>query len=188
MIGKHNIFLIGPMGSGKTAVGKYLARVLDCPFLDTDHEIEQRTGADIPLIFEREGEAGFRHREREVIAELSGRQRIVLATGGGAVLNIATREDLKTRGWVVYLETSVAQQAERAGRTRHRPLLHGADPLLRLGELLRVREPLYREIADLIVSTDHRRVPVVGEYILQKYRESLLPPSTTDASLHTCRP
>jgi shikimate kinase len=173
MIGKHNIFLIGPMGSGKTAVGKYLARVLDYPFLDSDHEIEQRTGADIPLIFEREGEAGFRHRERETIAELSARQEIVLATGGGAVLDADTRRELQARGWVVYLETSVAQQAERAGRTRHRPLLHGADPEQRLGELLQVREPLYREIADLTVSTDRRRVPAVAEIIAQQYRESL---------------
>src|ERR1700692_408806 len=104
MVGKHNIFLIGPMGSGKTAVGKHLARVLDYPFFDSDHEIEQRTGADIPLIFEREGEAGFRQRERDVIAELSSRQHIVLATGGGAVLHAATRAELKARGWVVYLE------------------------------------------------------------------------------------
>jgi shikimate kinase len=187
MTGKHNIFLIGPMGSGKTAVGRHLARLLDYPFLDSDHEIETRTGADIPLIFEREGEAGFRHREREVIAELSARQPIVLATGGGAVLDAATRSELKTRGWVVYLETSVSQQAERAGRTRHRPLLHGADPAQRLGELLHVREPLYREIADLTVSTDQRRVPTVAEFIAQKYRESLLPsalPATADA----CRP
>jgi len=173
MICQHNIFLIGPMGSGKTAVGRYLARLLDYPFLDSDHEIEQRTGADIPLIFEREGEPGFRHREREAIAELSARQSIVLATGGGAVLDADTRCDLKSRGWVVYLETSVAQQAERAGSTRHRPLLQDTNPTRRLGELLQQREPLYREIADLTVSTDHRRVPAVAEFIAQKYRESL---------------
>ena len=103
MTGKHNIFLIGPMGSGKTAVGKYLARVLDYPFLDSDHEIEQRTGADIPLIFEREGEAGFRQREREVIAELSARARIVLATGGGAVLDAADapRSAGSAAGWCI---------------------------------------------------------------------------------------
>ena len=103
MIGKHNIFLIGPMGSGKTAVGRHLARVLDYPFLDSDHEIELRTGADIPLIFEREGEAGFRQRERDAIAELSARQRIVLATGGGAVLDPDTRRDLKSAaGWCIW--------------------------------------------------------------------------------------
>ncbi len=187
MIGKHNIFLIGPMGSGKTAVGKQLARLLDYPFLDSDHEIERRTGADVPLIFEREGEAGFRHREREVIAELSARQQVVLATGGGVVLDPANRADLKARGWVVYLETSVGQQAERAGRTRHRPLLRGADPMLRLGELMQTREPLYREIADLVVPTDQQRVPAVAEFIAQKYREAqqtAAPPALADA----CRP
>jgi shikimate kinase len=187
MIGKHNIFLIGPMGSGKTAVGKHLARVLDFPFFDSDHEIELRTGADIPLIFEREGEAGFRHREREMIAELSAQQPIVLATGGGAVLDAATRGDLKLRGWVVYLETSVAHQAERAGRTRHRPLLHGTDPTQRLAELLSVREPLYRELADLTVSTDQRRVPSVAEFIARKYREALQLASSADAAVDVCR-
>jgi shikimate kinase len=176
MPGKHNIFLVGPMGSGKTAVGRYLARLLDYPFFDSDHEIELRSGADIPLIFEREGEAGFRRREREVIADLVRNQRAVLATGGGAILDAANRADLIRHGWVVYLEASVSQQAERAGRTRHRPLLHGADPTLRLEELLRVREPLYREVADLTVSTDRRRVPAVAERIAQQYQHWLLRP------------
>jgi shikimate kinase len=173
MIGKHNIFLIGPMGSGKTAVGRCLARLLDYPFRDTDHEIEQRTGADISLIFEREGEAGFRLREREVLAELSALERIVLATGGGAIVHPDTRRDLSQRGWVVYLETDVQQQAERAGRTRHRPMLHGTDPMLRLGELLRVREPYYREIADFTISTNHARAPAVAKSIADQYREAL---------------
>jgi len=132
MLGKHSIFLIGPMGSGKTAVAKHLARLLDYPFHDSDQEIERRSGVDIPLIFEREGEAGFRRREREVIAELTAHPRIVLATGGGAILHPDNRRELASRGWVVYLETSIAQQAERAGRTRHRPLLQGADPRARL--------------------------------------------------------
>jgi shikimate kinase len=170
MVAKQNIFLIGPMGSGKTAVGRQLARLLDRPFLDSDHEIELRTGADIPLIFEREGEAGFRHREREIIAELTARSGIVLATGGGAILDPDSRRDLASRGWVVYLETSVAQQAERAGRTRHRPLLAGRVPEQRLAELMQVREPLYREIADMITSTDRRRVHAVAELILQEFR------------------
>jgi shikimate kinase len=166
----QNIFLIGPMGSGKTAVGRQLARLLDRPFLDSDHEIELRTGADIPLIFEREGEPGFRHREREVIAELSARSGVVLATGGGAILDADSRRLLASRGWVVYLETSVAQQAERAGRTRHRPLLAGRVPEERLAELMQAREPLYREIADMITSTDRRRVHTVAELVLQEYR------------------
>jgi shikimate kinase len=170
MIGKQNIFLIGPMGSGKTAVGRQLARLLDRPFLDSDHEIELRTGADIPLIFEREGETGFRAREREVVAELTARERIVLATGGGAILNDESRRELAGRGWVVYLETSVAQQAERAGRTRHRPLLAGRVPEERLAELMQMREPLYREIADMVTSTDRRRVNAVADLILHEFR------------------
>ncbi len=173
MPGQHNIFLVGPMGSGKTAVGKSLARLLDYPFFDSDHEIERRSGAGIPLIFEREGEAGFRRREREVIADLARQERSVIATGGGAILDPHNRADLASRGWVVYLEASVAQQAERAGRTRHRPLLHGTDPLVRLEELMRVREPLYREIADLCISTDQRRVAAVAERIAEEYREYL---------------
>ena len=175
MIGSDNIFLIGPMGSGKTAVGRQLARVLGRPFVDTDHEIEQRTGADIPLIFEREGEAGFRKREREAIATLSGRTGIVLATGGGAVLDADNRRHLAQRGWVVYLETSVAQQAERAGRTRHRPMLSGADPRIRLEELMQVREPLYREIADFTATTTRKRVGAVADLIVQAFRSTHAP-------------
>ena len=182
MLGKHSIFLIGPMGSGKTAVAKCLARLLDYPFYDSDHEIEQRSGADISLIFEREGEAGFRRRERDIIAELTARQRIVLATGGGAILDSDNRHDLASRGWVVYLETSIEQQAERAGRTRHRPLLQGGDPKARLEELMREREPLYREIADLHASTDRRRVRSVAEHIMQQYRASLRQPQASAQS------
>ncbi|MGH8231528.1 MAG: shikimate kinase AroK [Steroidobacteraceae bacterium] len=173
MRGKHSIFLIGPMGSGKTAVAKFLARLLDLPFCDSDQEIERRSGADIPLIFEREGEAGFRKRERDVIVELTARPRVVLATGGGAILDPDNRHDLASRGWVVYLETSVAQQAERAGRTQHRPLLQDTDPRVRLEELMRVREPLYRQIADLCIPTDRRRVRAVAERIAHDYAAAL---------------
>jgi shikimate kinase len=170
MLGKRNIFLIGPMGSGKTAVGRSLSRLLDFPFYDSDHEIERRSGVDVPLVFEREGEPGFRRREREVIADLSGQEPIVLATGGGAILDPHNRRDLAARGWVVFLDTSVTQQAERAGRTHHRPLLQGVDPTVRLSELMQVREPLYREIADYSVSTDQRRVNWVAERVLREYK------------------
>jgi len=170
MLGLDSIFLIGPMGSGKTAVGRSLARLLDYPFYDSDHEIERRCGADVPLIFEREGEAGFRRREHDVIRDLTQQSQIVLATGGGAVTNEHSRRALASHGWVVYLETSVSQQVERAGRTRHRPMLRGADPAVRLEELMRVREPLYQEIADLCVPTDRQRVHSVAERIVREYR------------------
>jgi shikimate kinase len=127
MLGKRNIYLIGPMGTGKTAVGKQLGRLLGAPFLDSDAEIEKHAGVDIPYIFEREGEAGFRQRERDVLAELCHRDGIVLATGGGAVLAAPNRELLRETGVVVYLETSLAQQLQRVGKGRGRPLLKGAD-------------------------------------------------------------
>ena len=176
------------MGSGKTAVGKCLARLLDYPFRDTDHEIERRTGADISLIFEREGEAGFRVREREVVAELSALERIVLATGGGAIVHPETRRDLSQRGWVVYLETAVHQQALRAGRTRHRPMLYGADPEQRLGELLQLREPFYREIADFTISTNHERAQEVAKAIVRAYRDAQRRASATSARDLPCKP
>jgi shikimate kinase len=165
MIGKHSIFLIGPMGSGKTAVGRQLARMLDLEFLDSDVEIESRTGVDIPLIFEKEGEAGFRERERDVIDSLTRREGIVLATGGGAVLLPANRENLATRGCVVYLQTSVDQQLERTRHGRQRPLLYTSDPRARLRELFSIRGPLYEATADLVVTTDGRRVQAVADEI-----------------------
>jgi len=171
MQGSANIFLVGPMGSGKTAVGRQVARLTGLPFIDSDHEIEQQTGADIPLIFEREGEAGFRRREREAIARLTARAGVVLATGGGAVLDADNRRHLRERGWVAYLETSIAQQAERAGRTRNRPMLAtGGDPQQRLTELMQQREPLYLEVADFTVTTTRKRVQAVAEQVVQAWR------------------
>jgi len=163
MLSKSNIFLIGPMGSGKTAVGKHLARALHCTFKDSDAEIESRTGVDIPFIFEKEGEMGFRVREREVIEQLTRLDNIVLATGGGAVLDPDNRRVLAGRGCVVYLKTSVFQQIERTRHSRNRPLLFDTDPQQRLDALMVEREPLYAEIADITISTDGRRVQAVAE-------------------------
>src|SRR5579872_750085 len=132
MLGKTNVFLVGPMGSGKTAVGKYLARLLGMPFQDSDAEIERRTGVDIAFIFEKEGEAGFRQREREAIEVLTAMDRVVLATGGGAVLLPENRRVLAARGRVVYLQTSVEQQADRVRQGRTRPLLSNVDPAAKL--------------------------------------------------------
>ncbi|MGC8518600.1 MAG: shikimate kinase AroK [Steroidobacteraceae bacterium] len=166
-----NIFLIGPMGSGKSAVGRNLARLLRVPFYDSDAEIERRTGVDIPFIFDKEGESGFREREREVIASLTSLRHVVLSTGGGAVMLAGNRRLLAENGWVVYLQTSVAQQAERVKPGRQRPLLSGVeDPAQRLQELMQIRDPLYRSIADLTVSTDGRQIKAVVRDILQLIR------------------
>jgi len=169
MLNSPNIFLVGPMGSGKTAVGKSLARRLRLPFVDSDLEIERRTGVDIPLIFDKEGDAGFRNRERDVLAELVLQHGVVLSTGGGAILLAENREVLKTRGTVVYLNTSIEQQLSRVRSGENRPLLSGADDIgARLAGLMTHREPLYREVADLVVSTDEQRVGAVVEQILQR--------------------
>jgi shikimate kinase len=170
MLGTRNIYLIGPMGSGKTAVGKQLARILRIPFVDSDSEIEQRTGADIPLIFEKEGETGFRQREREVIESLTRLEPLVLATGGGAILLPENRACLKARGAVVYLETSVDQQAARVRAGHNRPLLSGTVPAEKLTELMAIRAPLYAETADLTVRTDEQRVKVVAEQVVSGLR------------------
>ena len=160
-----NLFLIGPMGAGKSAVGRQLARLLHLDFVDSDDEVENRTGVDIPFIFEKEGEAGFRKREAAVIDELSQREGVVLATGGGAVIEAENRSRLGARGFVVYLYTSVAQQLDRTQRGRERPLLENADPREVLEGLMEIRDPLYREIADLVIDTDGRRVKAVAKQI-----------------------
>lgn len=166
-----NVFLIGPMGSGKTAVGKQLARLLHLQFHDSDAEIEQRTGVDIPYIFEKEGEAGFREREREVLDSLTRLQDVIVATGGGAVLMPQNREYLASRGRVVYLKTGVEQQLERTRHGRHRPLLYTEDPERKLRELMDARAPLYESIATLVVTTDGRQVRAVAEEVVQRLQE-----------------
>lgn len=171
----NNVFLIGPMGSGKTAVGKQLARLLHLQFYDSDAEIEQRTGVDIPYIFEKEGEAGFREREREVIDSLTQMQDVIVATGGGAVLLAENREHLASRGRVVYLQTGLEQQVERTRHGRQRPLLYTDDPERKLRELMAFREPLYESIAAVVVPTDGRQVRAVAEEIVQRLQELATP-------------
>jgi len=167
----NNIFLIGPMGSGKTAVGKQLARLLHLHFYDSDAEIEHRCGVDIPYIFEKEGETGFREREREVIDTLTRMQDVIVATGGGAVLSPHNREHLSSRGRVVYLQTSVGQQLERTRHGRQRPLLYTQDPERKLRELLAFRAPLYESIAAIVVCTDGRQVRAVADEVVQRLQE-----------------
>jgi shikimate kinase len=148
-----NIFLVGMMGAGKTSVGRVLAKHLNKVFYDSDQVIEQRTGVRIPVIFEIEGEPGFRHRESMLLDELTALDGIVLATGGGAVLAPQNRERLQTRGTVVYLRASVKDLLNRTRHDKNRPLLQTADPRARLNELFDIRDPLYREIAHVTIDT-----------------------------------
>ena len=157
------------MGAGKSAVGRQLAKLLHLDFVDSDEEIEKRTGVDIAFIFEKEGESGFREREAKVIDELTRLEGVVLATGGGAILDLDSRSRLGARGFVVYLHTSVRQQVERTRRGRERPLLENRPKSQVLEELMAVRDPLYREIADLVVETDGRRVQAVAREIHEAF-------------------
>ncbi|MEE4162598.1 MAG: shikimate kinase AroK [Woeseiaceae bacterium] len=169
MNSSQNLFLVGPMGSGKSAVGRALARALHRDFYDSDDALEERTGVDIPFIFEKEGEPGFRQREARIIDELTALDGIVLATGGGAVVNDDNRRHLGARGFVIYLETSVDQQLRRTGRGRERPLLTQVDDRRALLEALMAdREAKYREIADLVINTDGRKVQAVTRQILEE--------------------
>ena len=167
-----SFFLVGPMGAGKSTIGRQLARCLKLKFIDSDREIEIRTGVDIPLIFELEGESGFRKRERKVIDELTTKSGIMLATGGGAVMDKLNRQHLATRGRVIYLHTSVEQQLQRTAHDRNRPLLQTANPKQKLQELMAVRDPLYREIADWVIETDGCRVRDVVQQIIHKIEQS----------------
>jgi shikimate kinase len=153
-----NIFLVGMMGSGKTTVGRRLARRLGRSFLDTDHEIQERTGVSIPTIFEIEGEAGFRRRESAVLAEIARGEDLVVATGGGIVLAEQNRRLLRQRGTVVYLRASVEDLFARTRHDRNRPLLQTEDPRAKLAELFAARDPLYREVADIIMETGRQSV------------------------------
>lgn len=159
------------MGAGKSAVGRQLARMLHLDFVDSDDEIELRTGVDIPFVFEKEGEEGFRKREANVIDDLSQRDGIVLATGGGAVVNPENRNHLGARGFVIYLHTTVDQQLSRTRKGRGRPMLDSDNPRAVLEALMAEREPLYREIADLTVETDGRKVRAVANEILDKLKK-----------------
>lgn len=171
MRGCRNVFLVGMMGAGKSTAGRLVARRLKRPFHDSDHEVERRCGVSIPVIFEIEGEAGFRSREATVIAELTGLEDVVLATGGGVVLSEANRNLLATRGTVIYLHAPPASLYERVRQDRNRPLLATADPQARLQELYAQRDPLYREIADIVVETGRQSVQSLARQLLGRLRE-----------------
>jgi len=160
------LYLVGPMGAGKSTLGRHLAQVLDRPFYDSDRVIEEKTGADIPWIFDVEGEDGFRRRERDVIDELTTLPGIVLATGGGAVTVEENRRHLHDRGCVIYLWTPVELQLARTRNDRNRPLLRTEDPKTRLRALLEERDPLYRDVAHAVVSTASGNLKKVTDQIL----------------------
>jgi shikimate kinase len=166
-----NLYLVGMMGAGKTTVGRMLARRLKLRFVDSDQEIEARCGVKIPVIFEIEGEAGFRAREAQAIAELTRLDGIVLATGGGVVLAPESRRLLAARGTVVYLRATPEHLYERVRQDRNRPLLAAGNPLARLRELYRERDPLYRSIADLVVDTGRQSAQVLARGLLEKLGE-----------------
>ena len=169
MAEKRNIFLVGPMGAGKSTIGRELADKLHLEFFDSDQEIERRTGADIAWVFDLEGEEGFRTREESVIEDLSEKQGIVLATGGGSVISAQVRNRLSARGIVVYLETTIDKQAARTQRDRRRPLLQtDEEPRTVLENLAVERNPLYEEIADVIVQTDDQSAKVVASKIVER--------------------
>lgn len=168
---RDNIYLVGLMGAGKTTVGRQLARRLGRAFFDSDHEIEARTGVRIPTIFEIEGEDGFRRREAQTIAELTAESNVVLATGGGVILNPENRRRLHSTGWVVYLNVPPLLLYERTKHDRNRPLLRVADPLAKLEELHAARDPLYREAAHLVVDGSRLVANGVVQYLIREFHK-----------------
>lgn len=175
MENRRNIYLVGLMGAGKTTVGRQLARRLARPFFDSDHEIVERTGVPIPTIFEIEGEDGFRRREVQTIHELTESDNIVMATGGGVVLNAENRRRLHDTGWVVYLNVPPAMLHERTRHDRNRPLLHVADPLAKLEELHAIRDPLYRETAHMVVDGGHLMATGIVMHLLREFNRQCKP-------------
>lgn len=167
----NNVFLVGPMGAGKTTVGRHLARLLRKTFLDCDRELEEHTGAKISIIFELEGETGFRKRERAMLEALAARDGVVLATGGGAVLDPDNRSLLKGRGFNIYLNAPFDLLVERTSRDKRRPLLQTQDREDRIRALLDERDPLYREVADMIVASDRRSAKLVAREILRRLKD-----------------
>ncbi|BBL76505.1 shikimate kinase AroK [Methylomagnum ishizawai] len=172
-----NIYLIGPMGAGKTTIGRLLSKSLGVGFVDSDKQIEQRTGVTIPMIFEYEGEAGFRRREAEVLAELTQMDGIVMATGGGSILLPENQERIRRHGFVVYLHCPVEKQLERTHKDANRPLLNTENPRQKLLDLFQIREPIYRSLADFVVDTGQSSSRSAVRQILRVYHRTHSRPS-----------
>lgn len=166
----ENIFLIGPMGAGKTTIGRQLATAVGYHFIDSDIVITEKTGVDIPTIFDFEGENGFRQREADVLRELVKQKHIVLATGGGAVMNPTAQQLLQQHGYVVYLQTSVDEQLKRMGDDKNRPLLQTTNPKQQLEALMQQRRPIYEASADLIINTNLYNVKQISQIIIEKIK------------------
>ena len=169
----RNIILVGPMGSGKSTIGSVIAKKLNREFQDSDHYIEEKTGVDIARIFDIEGEQGFRDRESNALSELLNRDNCVIATGGGSVMREENQNLLRSRGYIIFLDTSINQQMQRLRRDKKRPLLQTENPRERLEELLEVRRPIYLDLADLAVKTDRRLARKLAADIINKLPENL---------------
>lgn len=180
----NNLVLVGLMGAGKTTIGRLLAKSFGRTFVDSDHEIEALTGVKVPVIFEIEGEPGFRAREARVIAELACRNELVIATGGGAVLDSASRTTLRACGVVIYLHAQPADLWQRTRHDQNRPLLRAADPLARLTELYGARDPLYRETAHLVVDTGRQSPRLLAGRIEQQLRDTWITQTNPPATHH----
>jgi len=167
----QNIYLVGPMGAGKSTIGRLLSSELKLEFKDSDKEIEDRCGCNIPWIFDVEGEVGFRDREVSAIDEITQERNVLMATGGGAVLRAENRTHLSSRGTVVYLKTSVEQQLARTAKDKNRPLLQIDNPEAVLRRLMKERDPLYQEVADIIIHTDDRNPKYVVQEIVKRLKE-----------------
>ncbi len=171
----QNVFLIGPMGSGKTTIGKHLAKLLKLGFYDCDHELERQTGASINLIFDVEGEAGFRKRESRLLEQLTARKAVLISTGGGVICQEENRSLLRTRGFVVYLKTSIENQLKRLSQDKSRPMLQAEDRVQRLLDLARVRNPLYDATADMVFNTRDQSVHSTAKQLYSAIRQQVDP-------------